>query len=439
MDEAEREGRITRPIEDNPDQGPDDWPKYPLFAGTSHRVKDVMGRYFGGAEIGELVEEFPGILREQLEEYVAQRGMYHQGGLHEPQIDGIRRLADEGLGEAETARRANVSRSAVRRTLGLGEFSEEQREVRRLGRLRLSRRVGAVEGFAVGDALGATYEFCGPDEVPEGPLEIVGGGWLSLEPGETTDDTALARCVLEGYGADGRMDLRRIRDGMLRWLDSDPPDVGNQTRHALGYLRANPGAPRLPDDPDAQGNGAVMRAAAHGVASWGPEEAAANAYTEAALTHPSWEARASSALVAALVALLAEDPGYPAADPRGALETAYGIVEGLPRSAEGRGRVERLREVFRLLEGYRRDPGGWTVYTTRLAIRALVDAGGFREGVERVARLGGDADTNAAVAGALLGARFGRGAIPDEWLGAVPEAAGLSVLVKRVRGERRAP
>jgi len=33
-----------------------------------------------------------------------------------------------------------------------------------------------------------------------------------------------------------------------------------------------------------------------------------------------------------------------------------------------------------------------------------------------VIRLGGDADTNGAVAGALLGARFGVGGIPSEWL-----------------------
>lgn len=439
MDEAEREERIMHPVEENPGRDPAAWPIHRVFAGTPHRVTDVMGRYYGGAEIDELVEEFPGILPEQLEEYVRRRAAYHQGGLYQPEIDEIRGLAEEGLDEAEIARRTRKPRSDVLWALGRrGEWverrsGEERAEIDRLRWLRRSRYEGAVAGLAVGDALGATYEFCGPDEVPEGPLGIVGGGWLSLGPGETTDDTALARCVLEGYEADGRMDLGRIGDAMLRWFDSDPPDVGNQTRYALGYLRAHPEAARLPDDPEAQGNGAVMRAAAHGVGSWGPEEAARNAFSEAALTHPSREARASSALVAALVALMAEDPNDPV-DPAGVLEAAYGFVEGLsPGAAEGK----RLREVLRPLEGYRPDAGGWTVYTTRLALRAFLDARGFREGVERVVRLGGDADTNAAVAGALLGARFGRGAIPDGWSGAVPDAAGLSSLVERVRGERR--
>ena len=33
---------------------------------------------------------------------------------------------------------------------------------------------------------------------------------------------------------------------------------------------------------------------------------------------------------------------------------------------------------------------------------------------------GGDTDTNAAVAGAVLGARYGTSAIPDRWLECVP-------------------
>ncbi len=40
----------------------------------------------------------------------------------------------------------------------------------------------------------------------------------------------------------------------------------------------------------------------------------------------------------------------------------------------------------------------------------------LRSGVERVVRLADDADTNGAVAGALLGARFGAREIPSNWL-----------------------
>ena len=281
---------------------------------------------------------------------------------------------------------------------------------------RDERRTGAILGLAVGDALGATYEFCSPEQVPGGPLEMVGGGWLDLEPGETTDDTALAVSVLEGY-EHGPLDLRRVRDAMLRWQDTNPKDIGIQTGHALDYLRSHPEELSAPEDPDAQGNGAVMRAAPHGVKTRTAEEAAENAWAEAGLTHPSWEARASGAVVAAMIACLTEG-----APPGRALEASFSLAEG--RDEPGK----HVRETFRPLEHRRHDPGGWTVYTTRLALRAVLEAADFRSGVEDVVRLAGDADTNGAVAGALLGARFGLQSVPARWLDVLQEREKLIAL-----------
>jgi ADP-ribosyl-[dinitrogen reductase] hydrolase len=266
------------------------------------------------------------------------------------------------------------------------------------------RRAGAILGLAVGDALGATYEFCPPREVPQGPLEMAGGGWLHLEPGETTDDTALAKAVLRGYEG-GSLDLRRVRDAMLSWEDTGPKDIGIRTGRALRYLRSHQEALSLPEDPDAQGNGAVMRAAAHGVKARGAGEAAENAWSEAALTHPSWEARASSALVAALVANLIE--GSPSEE---ALNASYALVKRKDEPGK------RVRAALRPLENAEHSPGGWTVYTTSLALWCLLATEDFRTALEGVVVLGGDADTNGAVSGALLGARFGAGVIPTEWL-----------------------
>lgn len=269
---------------------------------------------------------------------------------------------------------------------------------------REDRRAGALLGLGIGDSLGATHEFRGPEDVPAGPLEIVGGGDFGWRPGEPTDDTELALAVLEGYRS-GHLDLEAVRDAMLRWEETDPRDIGNQTGKALRYLRNHPEALSLPDEPEAQGNGAVMRAAPHGVMTRDPNEAFENAFEEAALTHPSWEARISAALVASLVAHLVDGSA-----PEEALESAYSLAEG--REEFGRS----ARKVLRPLEGYHHDPGSWTVYTTRLALRSLLDAKDFRSGVETVVRLAGDADTNGAVAGALLGARFGAAEIPQDWL-----------------------
>lgn len=149
-----------------------------------------------------------------------------------------------------------------------------------------------ADGRAKSLALGATCEFCTPDEISEGPLEMIGGGWLRLQPGETTDDTALAKAVLEGYET-GTLDLRRVRDAMLRCQGSGSVDIGGQTGIALDYLKNNREEDSLPERPAAQGNGAVMRAASHGILARSIEEAMVNAWSEATLTHPSEIARAS--------------------------------------------------------------------------------------------------------------------------------------------------
>ena len=274
------------------------------------------------------------------------------------------------------------------------------------------RRAGAILGLAVGDALGARYEFDTADEVPEGPLEILGGGWLNLAPGETTDDTALARAVLLGYQG-GSLNLQRVREEMLRWEESGPPDIGNQTSIALDYLSSHPEALSLPDQPHAQGNGAVMRSASHGIKASSPRQAVENAWNDASLTHPSRMARASSALVAGTTAYL-----IGGLSPANALESSFVLVEAIDEGQESVRVSFPLPDIEDVLKSYPgdRDRWGWAIHTTRLALGSLLNAADFRSGVESVVRLGGDADTNAAVAGALLGARFGAASIPTEWV-----------------------
>ena len=61
---------------------------------------------------------------------------------------------------------------------------------------------------------------------------------------------------------------------------------------------------------------------------------------------------------------------------------------------------------------------GWCRLTLHLAVRTADDAAGVGpfEALVRLIALGGDADTNAAVAGGLLGARYGTAAWPAHLL-----------------------
>ena len=59
---------------------------------------------------------------------------------------------------------------------------------------------------------------------------------------------------------------------------------------------------------------------------------------------------------------------------------------------------------------------GYTLVTLSVALWAYWHATSFEEGLLAVVNAGGDADTNAAVACAILGAKYGYKAIPQEYI-----------------------
>ena len=91
-------------------------------------------------------------------------------------------------------------------------------------------------GLAVGDALGAPFEAFWADEAAaavERGLEMTGGGkWEpGWEPGEWTDDTAMALCLAECLGERGLpLDLDDLARRYAAWAASGPKDIGMTLR-----------------------------------------------------------------------------------------------------------------------------------------------------------------------------------------------------------------
>lgn len=121
-----------------------------------------------------------------------------------------------------------------------------------------NRIKGALYGFAIGDAMGATTEFMTSDQIKAryGQVdEIIGGGWLGLKAGQVTDDTQMSMCVMDAlmYGNFEKS----VIDNFIKWYKSNPPDVGNQCAKGINYLMRGL---HIPVDDKALGNGALMRA-----------------------------------------------------------------------------------------------------------------------------------------------------------------------------------
>ncbi len=131
--------------------------------------------------------------------------------------------------------------------------------------VRADRSAGAVLASAVGDALGAPYEF-GPALAAGTPVRMTGGGGFGWAPGEWTDDTQMAVAILTALAhPDTAADpLPAIEQGFRDWYRSGPADVGTQTRQVLGTppptSLAEAAAAYRDRRPDrAAGNGSLMR------------------------------------------------------------------------------------------------------------------------------------------------------------------------------------
>ena len=267
----------------------------------------------------------------------------------------------------------------------------------------LSRGQGCLMGQAAGDSLGALVEFRSLREIardePHGPRVLRDGGHWNLLAGQPTDDTemalALARSIVRAGGYEPAAALHAYRD----WHASGPFDVGRTTAAALG------GRPLA----ESQANGSLMRASPLGIFAHAlpPALAAGHARADSALTHrhPACVDSVAAYVIAVAHAVrtgAGPDETYQAAVSWARSEAAPAVAEALARAASAAPECDG-------------EHMGFVLIALQNAFYELLHAPSLEEGIVRTVRRGGDTDTNAAIAGALLGAVHGRDAIPTQW------------------------
>ncbi len=295
------------------------------------------------------------------------------------------------------------------------------------------RAAGVILGAALGDALGAPYEFSetSPDVTLRGTADdLPGGGSYDWRPGEWTDDTSMSVPVLEAisHGDELTSDKTLDRIGVVWWgWAKDAKDVGVQTRRVLSEM-TRPSAVNLrisaynvhTETGRSAGNGALMRtppvALAYLVAPNGLERTASAALAVSGLTH--FDPDAGDACVVWSLALRS-------AILDGAVDWHCGI-QALPE--ERRARWQRLLHEAGESRPEAFPNNGWVVHAFQEAVAALASAGPTRgswtqgdlapylTAIETVINAAGDTDTVAAIAGSLAGALVGASALPETWL-----------------------
>jgi ADP-ribosyl-[dinitrogen reductase] hydrolase len=278
---------------------------------------------------------------------------------------------------------------------------------------RADRIVGVLLGQAAGDALGAGYETGKP--VPASGAEMCGGGF-GFEPGEWTDDTQQAIVV-----AQARSDPAAAAAGLMRWYRGGPVDVGTATAAVLGrasrpqelaglsraYSESQAAAPRPAHWDPGGANGSLMRTGPACLPFLGDRQRIAAAAREISdLTHADPYCGDACVLWSLAIEAAIERGGEP----------AELVALGLPYLPAERREFWR-EQIGRALAG---DPAqfsmnGSAVGCFRAALSAVAHADGLQDGLRRAVAIGGDTDTVAAVAGALLGAIHGASAVPAGW------------------------
>lgn len=278
----------------------------------------------------------------------------------------------------------------------------------------LRRAIGALLGAAVGDALGAPFEFMPrdtyrsrfPEPVLEGPGEMVGGGTFGWAPGEFTDDTQMGVALAESLLEHGHYEPDAVWARWRTWA-STARDIGINTRQSLS---APDWRDVAGDGRRSAGNGALMRAFPLALAMFEATDAAVLdvCLRQAALTH-----------------------GHPAA--------GWGAWIGVELTRFAIAGDDIWPELDRLLDDLPDDihaafapvlsptwtpdrsaPANGTVWgCLAQAVWAVRSTTTFEDAVVAAVALGDDADTVGCVTGAIAGAKYGVDAIPARWVAAV--------------------
>lgn len=303
------------------------------------------------------------------------------------------------------------------------------------------RVFGVLFGQAVGDALGLGSEFMARKDVewhyPQGLSryeQIVQDAHRNRwKPGDWTDDTEQLTMILDSLLETGDVDVRDIGRRISNWVfHAHGTGVGLTVYAVLKH-------PAFAVDPHAAAravweqsgrqiaaNGGVMRTSVLGLWDFDdPSRIRANAEAVCRITHFDPRCVGTCVAVSLLVNALARG--------RDADDALIGEIRALALEFD-----PRIAEAFEnaalpdiaALELDSEGAIGYTLKPLAAGLWALQHARNFEDGLLRVVAQGGDADSNAAVVGALLGARDGLRAIPTRLVKGLTRSAYLARVAK---------
>jgi ADP-ribosylglycohydrolase len=286
---------------------------------------------------------------------------------------------------------------------------------------------GCLLGTAVGDALGLACEGLSRRRQRKMFPVLDSHKLLPFGKGMTSDDTEHTCMLAQSLIVTGHGDLATLEQTFsadfawrLRfWLLGLPAGIGFATLRSIIKLWL--GFPARKSGVFSAGNGPAMRAALIGVCHGNEPErmrALVRAATRITHTDPKAEYGAFAVATAAHIAATREDAITPAdfLAVLGQHITDTEFIVLMRKVADSVARGENA-EGFADSIGCTSGVSGYMYHTLPCALHVwLAHQHDYRAAVTTMIRLGGDADTTAAIVGAIAGARAGKTGIPAAWL-----------------------
>ncbi len=302
--------------------------------------------------------------------------------------------------------------------------------------------IGCLLGTAIGDALGLPREGLSRERAQRlfGPAPLrhrflFGRGMIS---DDTEHTCCVAQALLRSGGEPDRF-ARALARELRGWLAGLPAGVGLATLKAV--LKLWLGWPPERSGVSSAGNGPAMRAALLGAAVDDLATLVALVRASTRLTHLDPRAEQGARLIAlaarqgARYGPVQDAPAFLATLMPHALDA--GLQQHLTVLGEYLARGATAAEFADAL-GLAHGVSGFINHTVPVTLYCwLRYPTDFRQAVEEVILLGGDADTTGAIVGGLMGATLGAPAIPEEWLNNLMEWPRSPAWMRRL-GERLA-
>ena len=283
----------------------------------------------------------------------------------------------------------------------------------------IDRFKGCLYGQAIGDALGLGTEFMTDEDIawkyPHG-LQHYKQIYQDRhrkrwEIGDWTDDTDMMLCIADAVIEDKGVNFLNIAKHFKAWANGVPMGIGEHTYKVLmmgDYTEKPFEASHLiweMSNCQSAANGGLMRTSVVGLF---PKEVRTCAENICKLTHYDPRCVGSCVIVSELIHTLVYGIQTPTLFQIRSLAQLYDI-----NICEYVDKAWIDSDVKNLVDY---DHMGYTLVTLSVALWAYWHSTSFSDGLLAVVNAGGDADTNAAVACAVLGAKYGYSSIPTEYI-----------------------